>query len=160
MPSVQASYNRRMQAYRDLGPQAWSDAMVAAIDENADFRFFDSGDLADYAQLLAIVDIARRRQDVRFWLPTKEYADVARLRRENVDVPSNLVIRLSVPMLNQDAPEYGTRSVVFDASRRAEIPQNAQVCHCSEPENPGPATCGDCRNCWDSNVEVVCYLAH
>ncbi len=154
-PANQAAYRNRTELYRTLGADVWADNLANAIESDSDFRFFDSGDLTDYAMLRAIVKVAELRPDVRFWLPTKEYADVQRLKREGIAVPANLCVRLSVPMLDSDAPEYGTRSVVY--RNASEVPAHAHICECSK----GVRTeCGDCRACWDSSVEVVCYLAH
>jgi hypothetical protein len=160
-PKNQEAYRNRTALYFKLGADAWADNLCAAIEPDSDFRFFDSGDLADYAMLRAIVQVAARRPDVRFWLPTKEYADVQRLQTEGVAIPSNLCIRVSVPMLNQDIPNYGIRSVVFEDA--AQVPDGASICPCSTGDR---STCDGtgaqvaCRNCWDSNVQVVCYLKH
>lgn len=153
-PQNQKAYRNRTALYL-ANPEAWTANLATAIEPDTDFRFFDSGDITDYAMLRAIVKVAELRPDVRFWLPTKEYADVMRLRAEGVAIPSNLCIRLSVPMLDSDVPEYGTRSIVY--RKASDVPANAHICECSK----GIRTeCGDCRACWDSAVEVVCYLAH
>lgn len=160
MPSVQASYTRRTDAYNALGADAWIDAMARSIAPDADFRFFDSGDLADYGMLLAIVKLAKLRPDVRFWVPTKEYADVMRLRREQVQVPANLCLRVSAPMLDAELPaSYGKRSAVYtDASK---VPAGSHVCPCSTGERTTCDGSGEqdaCRACW--LVEQVIYLKH
>lgn len=154
-PQNQKAYRNRTALYLAQGPKLWAENLANAIESDSDFRFFDSGDITDYAMLRAIVTVAELRPDVRFWLPTKEYADVQRLRSEGVAIPSNLCVRLSVPMLDSDVPKYGVRSVVY--RNASDVPKNAHICECSK----GVRTeCGDCRACWDSSVAVVCYLAH
>lgn len=160
-PKNQEAYRKRTALYFSLGATEWARHLESAIEPDTDFRFFDSGDLADYAMLRAIVQVACNRPDVRFWLPTKEYADVQRLQAEGIAIPSNLCIRVSVPMLNQDCPAYGVRSVVFEDA--ANVPEGASVCPCSTGERStcdGTGSQAVCRNCWDSNVQVICYLKH
>lgn len=167
-PKNQEAYRNRTALYFELGPDKWTEALSAAIEPETDFRFFDSGDLADYAMLRAIVQVACNRPDVRFWLPTKEYADVSKLRKEGIAIPSNLCIRVSLPMLNQDSESYGVRSVVFEGNQADKVPQGAAICPCSLPkDNPnhrdtcdGTGTQESCRNCWDNSIAVVCYMKH
>lgn len=160
-PANQAAYRKRSAIYREIGASAWRDHMVVAIESDSDFRYFDSGDLADYAQLLAIIEIAALRPDVRFWLPTKEYALIARMYRESVKVPANLCIRVSAPMRNQTITGHAHVSVVYDSA--SDVPAAAHVCACSRGIRhtcDDPTTGESCRNCWDSNIAMICYLAH
>jgi hypothetical protein len=104
----------------------WVDAMVTLIAHhcrppNHYFRWHDSGDLQSPEHLERIIDVCRRTPDVRHWLPTREYADVAEVARRRmlpasmlgtiVDLipalaaaafPPNLVIRLSAEMVDSE----------------------------------------------------------
>jgi hypothetical protein len=160
-PANQAAYRKRSALYQELGADKWRDNLCIAIEDESDFRFFDSGDLADYAQLVAIVQLAALRPDVRFWLPTKEYALVARLYRERIEVPSNLCIRVSAPMRNKTISGHSNVSVVFDNA--ADVPADAHICACSRGIRhtcDDPNTGESCRNCWDRNIAMICYLRH
>jgi len=154
--NVQEALHRRLASITD---PLWVPAMVTVITRECShgfFRWHDSGDIQSLGHLSDIAEIARRTPHVRHWLPTREYWIVARWVREN-DVPPNLTIRVSAPMVDGVAPFIRTKaggrlpvSYVHDAQ-----PARAQVC-------PAPAqgdTCGSCRACWDNSLDVS-YAKH
>jgi hypothetical protein len=111
------------------------------------FRWHDSGDIQDAEHLSAIVQIAKNLPDILFWLPTKEYQTVRSFEGE---IPSNLVIRVSAPMIGETLPDIpGTVRSTVGAGTGYACPAYSQGGHC-----------GDCRACWDKNVKSVDYPQH
>ena len=148
-PNVQAALARRMtvlaRALADDGFRAeFISAMAFLISRREWFRWHDSGDLQSAAHFKLICDIARATPGTLHWLPTKEP------RFAKGDIPSNLIVRVSAPHIDQPAPKgYAhTSTVVSDKSKTT----------CRAFENQGK--CGPCRKCWDKDVQNVAYYQH
>jgi len=142
---VQEAQYRRLEAIKH---PLWVRAMAAQINSKKTkfFRWHDSGDVQSLKHLLKIFKVARLTPGVAHWLPTREawtqgYQDRA---------PSNLVIRFSMPMVNQPAAGNwnNTSTVVTDPAKAT----------CPAPKQDNK--CMDCRACWDPSVKNVAYLAH
>ena len=146
--NVQAALARRMTVLaRALANPEFRAEFVSAmsflISRHKWFRWHDSGDLQSAAHFALICDIARATPNTMHWLPTKEP------RFAKGDIPSNLIVRVSAPMIDQAAPKYRhTSTVVSDKS--------AATCRAFERQGK----CGPCRACWDVNVANVAYYKH
>lgn len=140
-------------------PEKWADAMAFQINKAAEktgemyHRWFDSGDLASFEMLVAIVATAKRTPLISHWLPTREVAVVQRYLKEVGEFPGNLVVRMSSPMID-DAPlkAFANTSTVH---RKGNAPAG-HVCPASKQGN----ACGDCRACWSLDVPNVSYPLH
>jgi hypothetical protein len=111
------------------------------------FRWHDSGDLQGREHLAAIVAIAEALPDIRFWLPTKEYALI---RAWEWYFPANLTVRVSAPMRGHTVPVIeGTVSSTVGSGTGYACPAYSQG-----------GECHDCRACWDFSVESVDYPLH
>jgi hypothetical protein len=149
--NVQNALQRRLDAFTN--DPHWEDYMVELIrrkEKSGFFRWHDSGDLQSMAHLLAIIEIADRLPDIRFWLPTREVGLMRQFVREYGAhaIPDNLIIRVSAAMVGGDAVSI-------------------EGCHGSRVDSVGscPAPrqnnqCGSCRACWDKSVETVTYSLH
>ena len=144
-PVVQAAQYRRLEAIKH---PLWVKAMAAQINSKKSkyFRWHDSGDIQSLKHLAKIFKVARLTPDVAHWLPTREAWTQAYQDR----APSNLIIRFSMPMVNQEAAGNwrNTSTVVTD--------ENKATCPAPKQNN----ACGDCRACWTPSVKNVAYLAH
>jgi hypothetical protein len=131
----------------------WIDAMCTLIRGSEFFRWHDSGDLQSVDHLRKIVEIAVRMPEVKFWLPTREYAIVSEYLASGAVVPKNLVIRLSAHKIDGPVPESGlpTSSVYSET-----VPKGAHECPARYQDN----SCGDCRACWNPRVKHVSYHQH
>jgi len=145
-PVVQAALQRRLDSLVDPD---WTDAMVAIIGDDEYFRWHDSGDLQGQWHLQQICDVARATPGTMHWLPTKEAAEVHRYAKHH-DIPENLVIRISAPMVDGKIPK--------GLSSRSVTAPTQGVWTCPAPQQNGQ--CGSCRACWDTNVDNVDYLMH
>jgi len=144
-PVVQAAQYKRLEAIKH---PLWVRAMAAQINSKKTkyFRWHDSGDVQDVEHLLKIFEVCRLSPDVKHWMPTREAWTKEYLKQ----CPENLVIRFSMPMVNQPAAESWPQvsTVVTDPS--------AATCPAPNQDN----SCKDCRACWSKDVHNVAYLAH
>jgi hypothetical protein len=146
--AVQAKLDAR---YRGLFHPLWTPALAFLVSYYCDryFRLFDSGDLQGVNHLRNIITITRHVPDVRFWLPTREFATV---RACAADIPPNLTVRVSAHQVDAPPPDWWpTTSTVVTAADPGE-----GVCPALEQGN----RCGDCRACWDPTVATVRYRRH
>lgn len=135
---------------------SWRKGMIKAIKENDStgfFRWHDSGDIQSVEHLIAIIDIAQALPDIKFWLPTKEKGFIITVRRR-MQIPDNLAIRLSMPMIDQ-API--STSWPLTSTVRTKGGQVHGV-ECKAPENN--KKCGTCRACWDHSISNITYIKH
>lgn len=99
---------RNLPKYR--GPGKWPPQSQESIGINANyFRWHDSGDVYNVRYWEAIKEIARRRPQVVFWMPTRQWAAEAwreRFAREHAagEIPPNLVVRPSALFIDAPAP--------------------------------------------------------
>lgn len=144
-PIVQAAQYKRLRAiYHPL----WVKAMAAQINSKKTkyFRWHDSGDVQDLKHLAKIFKVAKLTPGVQHWLPTREAWTQAYQDR----APKNLVIRFSMPMVNQPAAgNWRNTSTVVTEEKNSTCPASKQGNKCL-----------DCRACWDLSVKNVAYLAH
>jgi hypothetical protein len=156
-PSVDKGYKLNQSKWENCNPQDWIDSMVFQIVRlylrtlQPYHRWFDSGDLADYEQLMSIDMVARLTPQINHWLPTKEYSLVKKYFLLNIP-PKNLVIRPSAPMIDgKPSKHYQNTSTVH----KNKAPQGFP-CQARSRGNH----CGECRACWDGNVANVSYPKH
>ena len=159
-PVVQNAQRNRLAILRNDLIQ-WEKDMIAVIaarykrktdPKDRVFRWHDSGDLQSLAHLSAIVRIARVLPDIRFWLPTRENKMVKDwLRASPEGFPTNLIVRISAPMVGQTISSVASGAVYSTVG--------ANTGHACPARNQGNS-CGDCRACWDNSVISVDYPLH
>jgi len=141
---VQDAQYRR---YKAIDGPHWVAAMARLINSKKEkyFRWHDSGDVKSLKHLAKIFEVARRSPDVAHWLPTRE----AWVKDYVTYAPANLVIRFSMPMVDQSAYHKGwaNTSTVVSAASTCPAPQQNNEC-------------GSCRACWDPGVKNVAYGKH
>jgi hypothetical protein len=139
----EAQYKRLAATHHPL----WVRAMAAQINSKKSkyFRWHDSGDVQDLKHLAKIFKVARLTPDVQHWMPTREAWVKPYLAR----APKNLLIRFSMPMVDQPAAaSWPHTSTVVSGEGRT----------CPAPDQDN--ACGDCRACWDPSVKNVAYGKH
>ena len=152
MPSSQKAMQRRLDALQ-TNPY-WANDMAHAIGKCDLFRYQDNGDIQGMSHLIKIVAVAHLRPDVRFWLPTKEYAVVSDYYKAGGTIPDNLIIRLSAPMRNQHLPMRAGHSSMVTTTDN--VPYGTFIC---ESLSRG-GICGDCTACWDKKYLRIAYRYH
>ena len=159
-PIVREAQARRFAAVKlalsDPSERAkWVDAMATQIRREQYFRWHDSGDIFSLEYLEMIVDVVKATPDTKHWLPTRELMTVRRYQLRHGAFPENLVVRLSLPMVNP------AESQILAMARAFQLPLSAvstQGFTCSAPTNGN--ACGNCRKCWSPNVGLVTYRKH
>jgi len=148
---VQAAQYRRLKSINH--PQ-WVNAMAALINSKKSkyFRWHDSGDVQDEAHLMKIFEVARLTPETSHWLPTRE----AWTKKYLKDKPDNLVLRFSMPMVDQ-APAKSWPNVSTVMSKDQPWFGATSVA-CVAPDQGNE--CRDCRACWDPSVKNVTYWKH
>ena len=129
-----------------LKNELWTAAIVTQIKRQKYFRWHDAGDVQDLDHLNKIYDVCRLTPSVKHWMPTRE----AWTKDYIVEAPDNLVVRFSIPMVDQAAGNSWphTSTVTTKPGQRT----------CPAPTQGNK--CKDCRACWDKSVSNVCYGEH
>jgi len=133
----------------------WASDLVRFLQGSGqpEFRFHDSGDVQSLAHLGLIVGVAKSVPTCKFWLPTKEYAIVnAYLKAHPEGFPTNLCVRVSMPMIGQPSNNYAglpTSTVNCDSGFNCPVKNGQEGCDTYK-----------CRACWDNGVTNVNYHKH
>lgn len=161
LPNTQAAMIRRRSSltyattFGPAGREAFAAAMAYLVARAPVFRWHDSGDIQGAEHLALIVDVARRTPRTRHWLPTRERRELRRYVEGGGEIPSNLVVRVSAPMVGMppatpgDLPTSGVH-------HPGDVPAGATECRAY---TRGGA-CGPCRACWRPSVAHVSYGIH
>ena len=101
--------------------------------------------LQDVDHLLKIFEVCKLTPETSHWLPTREAWTADYLEQ----VPGNLTLRFSMPMIDQPAAGswVNTSTVVSGEGRTCPAPDQNNECK-------------DCRACWDAAVPNVAYGKH
>ena len=142
---VQEAQYRRLKA---ISSPQWVEAMAAQINAKKVkwFRWHDSGDVQNLDHLNKIYEVCRLTPDVKHWMPTRE----AWTKDHLASCPDNLIIRFSVPMIDQEAP------VSWPHTSTVTTKPGLRTCPAPTQGNK----CKDCRACWDKTVKNICYGEH
>lgn len=150
-PNVKAPREANREDWERDG---WEDDMVAALEYEEYFRWFDSGDM--YALRLAnkILAVMRRTPNTKHWLPTRmhKFDKFAGVLSAMKALP-NVSVRFSSDAVDGTfQPEHG--SVIYDSTKS--VPAGTSPCGAYKNEGK----CSGCRACWDKSVAVIAYPAH
>ena len=152
--NVQRALEARLSAFNSADFVSVMTAKIRKEEKSGFFRWFDSGDVPSWKGLLKIVQIALALPDIRFWLPTKEYALIQRYVSTVGAFPSNLTVRLSAYLVDGPAPVALASRLGVATSTVTSAPDAAT---CPAPKQGNQ--CQDCRACWKSASNVA-YLLH
>ena len=148
---VQAAQYRRLNSISD---PRWVDAMAMLINSKKSkwFRWHDSGDVQDEAHLLKIFEVARLTPETSHWLPTRE----AWTKKYLKDKPDNLVLRFSMPMVDQAPAKSWPNVSTVMTKDQPWFGATSVACVAPDQNNE----CKDCRACWDQSVKNIAYGKH
>ena len=142
-PDVKAAQYKRLASTK---LDAWTVAMAAQLNSKKSkwFRWHDSGDVQDLDHLNKIYEVCRLTPETRHWLPTREAWILDHVTR----APDNLIIRFSMPMVDQaPAGSWPNTSTVVTSGAT-----------CPAPNQGGK--CKECRACWTKSIKNVSYGKH
>ena len=145
----------RLHNREDWQQADWVDAMVAELDNDRYFRWFDSGDMYSLKLAEKIYAVMVATPWTRHWLPTRmhKFAKFADILAKMEALP-NVVVRLSSDSINGDIIAGNTTSTIIPTISHRK--PKMTICEAYEREGK----CATCRVCWDKDVEVVAYVAH
>ena len=151
-PNVQGGLKKRFDAFKK---NSFVDAMSLIINRYAIksgyFRWFDSGDLADMQMLEKIVMVCKNTTIIKHWLPTREAKIVKDYLKIYKKFPSNLLVRVSAPMIDGKPLKFRWTSTVHHKEKAV-----GHDCPSRFQDNE----CQDCRACWNRKVKNVSYHKH
>ena len=142
-PDVKKAQYKRLASIKH---PLWTGAMSVLINSKRSkwFRWHDSGDVQDEDHLMKILAVCKLSPATRHWLPTRE----AWVKHFLPICPKNLIIRFSMPMIDQRAAgSWANTSTVVTADAT-----------CPAPAQDGK--CNDCRKCWNKRIKNVSYGKH
>jgi hypothetical protein len=93
---------------------------------------------------MKIFEVCELTPDMQHWMPTRE----AWIKKYLDHCPKNLIIRLSMTMIDQAAAGSWPHTSTVVTSGRT----------CPAPDQGGQ--CGDCRQCWSNDVSNIAYGKH
>ena len=145
----------RLHNREDWQQSDWVDAMVAELDNDRYFRWFDSGDMYSLKLAEKIYAVMVATPWTRHWLPTRmhKFAKFADILAKMEALP-NVVVRLSSDSINGDIIAGNTTSTIIPTISHRK--PKMTICEAYEREGK----CATCRACWDKDVAVVAYVAH
>ena len=138
---VKKALARRLKS---LDHPQWVEAMTVLVKKKKHFRWHDSGDLQGVAHLKKIYEVCSLSPSKRHWLPTRE----AWIKDHVSRAPDNLIIRFSMPMIDQ--PEAG------GWTHTSTVVTSGATCPSAKQDNE----CKDCRNCWNKEIKNISYGQH
>jgi len=142
-PDVQAAQYKRLKAIKK---KKWIEAMAHQINSKKVkfFRWHDSGDVQNLEHLNKIYEVCKLTPTIKHWMPTRE----AWIRDHVTRAPDNLIIRFSMPMVDQAAAGSwpNTSTVVTSGAT------------CPAPSQGGK--CRTCRACWTKSIKNISYGKH
>ena len=166
---VQEAQYRRLDSIKH---PFWVRAMVHLLQSKKSkyFRWHDSGDVQDLKHLAKIFKVARLTPDVQHWMPTREAWVKPYLDR----APANLVIRFSMPMIDQEAAASwpNTSTVTSDHSvdncpafrtdKTGTVHTLEEYTAMTKPKKKelDLGHCGSCRSCWNPDIKNIAYGKH
>ena len=139
----------------DWKRDAWVDDMVAELDNDRYFRWFDSGDMYDIRLAHKILEVCQRTPWVRHWIPTRmhKFAKFTGVITDMEALP-NVVVRLSSDSVQGGVIAGETTSTIIPTPDHA----TDSMTVCEAYERAGK--CGTCRACWSRDIAVIAYPAH
>lgn len=153
IPRVKAAREHNQQ---DWKRDDWVADMVAKLDTQRYFRWFDSGDIYHPRLALKILEVVRSTPWCHHWIPTRSYK-IGRINKilEWIAAEPNAVVRYSSDEIDSIEVPGPHASIVVTSPNAA--PQGVHVCPAYQHK---PAKCNGCRACWDKNVATVAYPLH
>ena len=134
---------------------AWVDDMVAELNKDRFFRWFDSGDMYTLALAEKILEVMKRTPWVSHWLPTRMYK-FPKFRQVLAEMQAlpNVSVRFSSDSITGQYTKKLHGSVIIPTA--ADIKPGMTLCRAYENEGK----CSGCRACYDKKVKVIAYPAH
>jgi len=153
-PNVKAP---RISNREDWQRLEWCDDMVAALDSDRYFRWFDSGDVYTLALAEKILEVMIRTPWVKHWLPTRMHKfPKFRMVFDQMRALDNVSVRFSSDSVIGEYIEGLHGSVIGPDASTFQARDGVSLCRAYEHDGK----CSGCRACWDKSVNLIAYPAH
>ena len=135
----------------------WADNMVAELENDEYFRWFDSGDTYSLALAEKILEVMQRTPWVKHWLPTRMHKfPKFRMVFDAMKSLDNVSVRFSSDSITGEYIPGLHGSVIGPDAATYQDYAGSRLCRAYENEGK----CDGCRACWDKTIELICYPAH
>lgn len=152
-PNVKAP---RAHNKEDWKRDEWCLEMIAELDNDRYFRWFDSGDMYDIRLAKKMLEVMRATPHCNHWLPTRmhKFPKFARVIN-SMSMLENVTIRLSSDSVLGDILDTSlpTSTIIPTLD---DVTDAMVVCE----SGTRAGKCGPCRACWDKDVKTIAYIAH
>lgn len=151
MPTIKAP---RIHNKEDWRRPAWVTDMVAALQGEKFFRWFDSGDMYALGLAKKILQIMKQTPDTKHWLPTRmaKFPKFQAVIDEMQALP-NVAVRFSADNVDGGYTPGLHGSTIAPPGVK---PKHTFICGAYDREGK----CSGCRACWDKSINVITYPAH
>ena len=150
-PNVKAP---RIHNKDDWKRSEWASDMIAELDNDRYFRWFDSGDMYALGLAQKIYEVCKATPWTRHWIPTRmhKFPKFAKILAKLNALP-NVVVRFSSDSVIGETVAGKYTSTIIPS---ADTPTLGKVCEAYQ--NDGK--CKSCRACWDKDTALIAYPAH
>jgi hypothetical protein len=131
--------------------------MVAELDQDRYFRWFDSGDVYTLGLAEKILEVMIRTPWCNHWLPTRmhKFPKFAHVFAQMESLP-NVKVRFSSDSIQGEYIEGLHGSVIGPNVASFVAREGVQLC---EAYAHG-GNCNGCRACWSKDIPLIAYPAH
>lgn len=145
----------RLENKEDWKRDAWVDDMVAELDKDRFFRWFDSGDIYDVRLAEKILAVMQRTSWVKHWLPTRmvKFAKFKPVIASMKELDNVSVRFSSDSVMGEFVRGLHGSTIVPDGLN---VPDGTQLCEAYAHNGK----CNGCRACYDKTIPVIAYPAH
>ena len=149
----------RLSNQKDWKRDAWVVDMVAELDNDRYFRWFDSGDVYSLKLAEKILAVMVATPWVKHWLPTRmhKFVKFHGVFAEMEALP-NVVVRYSSDSVTGKTVKGRNTSTIIPPVDTTNRRQTIFLTVCEASTREGK--CGPCRACWNQDVSVIAYPAH
>ena len=151
-PNVKAPREHNRE---DWQQSDWVSVMVAELDNDRYFRWFDSGDVYDLRLAKKILAVMSATPWCNHWLPTRmhKFKKFMPVLADMQKLP-NVVVRLSSDSVTGELIQAANTSTIIPS--REYLTPVMTLCEAGTREGK----CGSCRSCWNKTIKHVAYPAH
>ena len=155
-------YAIRAQVFRHNNMKTWAENTVLATQEPDTFfkeiqqfidrsmiaavRFHSMGEIPTYEYLIKMTELAKNNPTISFYTYTKRFSWIEQYLKEHGDLPSNLVVNMSIWHKNYNNP-YNLPEFIYDDGTEEDV---VKLPHCPAVDKNGRETgitCSKCKRC-------------
>lgn len=162
MAVVQGAYYRNWRLYNEDPVDFWNQVKHKIKWSGlSKVRYFDSGDIPDYAFLIGACMLAKELPNVKFMAFTKKYFLVNTYLEQMGKLPDNFNIIFSAWDKNWVVDNPYNLPVAYvdfkDKSKNPVIPEKHQLCPNQKDKT---ITCSMCGKCWRKDLGSIVFHQH